>query len=236
MQIHFDPELHEYHLDGRPVPGIHKIAETLHLIDAPRDEQALLRGKYIHEAIELHLKGRLDPMSCGWAMMYVAAADAALMDLGIEITDPENQVECLVANAGLGYATQIDAVGTVLRPITPDEIDADGSGMSRVPVAINWKSGEPWPFHALQSAAEVLCLPGAGWLRLSIHLKADGTSYPKWHKDERDFDLWRYACDLYDWKCRTSGRSARPRRKAPPAEATPTVPVQDSTLFEVEGS
>jgi hypothetical protein len=219
--VTFDPEAHGYAIDGRPVPGIHEIGEALKLSPDSKfmPEEARTRGQYVHEAIEMDLMDKLDEASCAGLMGYVKAARLALLKEDLLIPEDPRNIEILVGNAGLSYATKIDALATKA-----------GSD----PVAVNWKSGAPEPFHALQSAAEVLCLPGAEWRRVAIYLEPNGKYTPVWFEDPRDFDTWRSACGLYDWLCR-SHQSVRPRGVKPQEEGeTIPFPAPGSTLFDPE--
>lgn len=232
MIVTFDPELHGYAIDGRPAPGVHEIGDELNLTGAHEfmPERAKTFGQYAHEAIELDLRGRLDEASCPALMPTVHAARQALRELGITVA--KDQVEVLVGNAGLWYATKIDALGSMAGP--------DGT---RIPVAINWKTGIRMWFHALQAAAERLCLPGGTWRSAAIYLhpdqpNPDGTPYTAvWYDDPRDESLWRAACELYDAKCRAN-QSVRPRGVRKFSESTETsipLPIRTAeSLFAVD--
>jgi hypothetical protein len=220
MQVTFDPENHGYAIDGRPVPGIHEIGEALGLIPESKHmpDEARRRGQYVHEAIELDLHDNLKETSCPALLGYVRAARKFLADHKIQVM--KDGVEVLVGNPGLAYATQVDFLG--VQSMEKDEtLDING----------NWKTGAPEAFHDLQAAAERLCLPGGVWYSVNVYLQPDGNYTPIWTADPRDEELWRNACNLYDWLCRRH-QSVRPRGVSKIEQEKISEPIADSVLFD----
>ncbi len=219
MIVTYDPEAHGYTIDGRGAPGIHEILDELNLTEGtafmPEHKRTL--GSYIHEAIDLHFKGRLDRSKSGNYLPWVDAAAQAIKERRIDVMGTEE----LVANPDLWYATKLDLVGTI----------------EGFPVSVNFKSGLPLWFHALQAAAERLCLNDPNARALYIYLHPDdedekGRTYTfRWFHKEADVLDWKAACRLYGRKCRAS-ESARPRGVSSEKVEKVTIPVKGSKLFD----
>jgi hypothetical protein len=214
VSIVLDKSTHSYTVDGRRAPGIHNILGAAGLLgEMPDREDILARGQRVHTAIEYDIKWQGDfyiddlPEE---ERGYVYAARFARNSLPLDI-QPDD-VERLVCNRRLWYATQIDAIANTFRGIA----------------IINWKTGGNYPYYAIQSAAEALCFGGFPVRRMTITLHSDGSFGFTEHKKEEDFKIWEAACDIYNWKMKQGG-GVRPRQAKP--DEPDTEPVENSTLF-----
>lgn len=191
--LRFDPERHSYTLDGVAIPGITAVLRGAGLIDetwfsaASRD-----RGTAVHLATQFADEGDLDEGSVDPALLgYIAAWNAFKAEAGFTATYPP---EILVGSPTLRYATQIDRVGTL-----------DGGFL-----ALNIKTGMPQPWHPVQTAGEALAFcewTGAARIfnlrRASVQLSDDGTYRFHEHKNRRDYDVFRAARVVAQWKADT---------------------------------
>lgn len=66
--IQFNPDTHQYQIDGEPAIGVNELIQWYGLKDVsqvPQDilDKAATRGKYVHSAIKLYLENNLDEAS-----------------------------------------------------------------------------------------------------------------------------------------------------------------------------
>ena len=196
----YDDAEHTYQIDGRAAPGLSQILSLSGFLDgmmAPED--ALERGKRVHKAIELHLQRDLDEAS-------IPAEDRGYFDSFLRFEDLGRaefaHAEYLTGNAELWYCTQIDGVGLF-----------DGE-----PMVANFKTGDAYPHYSIQLAGEALCMGEPLPKRVGIYLRADGEFDPASqivvHDDARDFQIFKAAAAVADWKIR-HGLGWRVRRSRP---------------------
>ena len=111
------------------------------------------------------------------------------------------KVEKRVASTTVGYAGTVDRVGRIWM------FDASGASGTRrqLHAVIDIKTGEPSPWHALQTAGYVLAL---GMERLAtkracVYLDPDRSYYRiEWHEDPTDFSVFLATVNLHNWKAR----------------------------------
>lgn len=195
----FDSLTHTYTLDGRTVPGITEILRTVGVISPFLNKEAMQRGSYIHEAIELHLDGKLHPESAEKYRGWLNAVDTCLADNDWTVIE----TELPVADLKWRYATKIDAL-------------VEPSTRGRVKI-LNWKSGNSLPWYGLQSTAEMmavfcfLCEVGfsVSYDHYTVYISEDGT-YDMGPPSQID-PCWENVMGVYDWIQRHSSSSVRPR-------------------------
>lgn len=192
--LRFDPGEHRYTLHRVPVPNVSTIvlasgvAFTYDGIDEEVLEVARLRGTHVHQLIQYHLEGDLDPASIHPALAgYFRAAQECLQTLAVK---PEG-VECRLGSVRHGFAGTADLVGFARVARYPQRIGVD------------WKSGMlDRPGLELQMAGyDILWhenYPREPWqARFGVQLRANG----RWklvelgHPDARTMFL--YALELY---------------------------------------
>jgi len=167
LMLTFTAETHEYRINGRLVPSVTRILESVGLIDYSHipwqiRQMALERGRAVHEAIALDLAGDLDEESAEeiGILGYVLAARDARAALGILVP---TAVEERVFHPKLDYAGTLD-----LR---------DGN------IMLDWKTNQADYWVRFQLAAYAACLAGAGdgrWAgasvrRICVELHDDAT-------------------------------------------------------------
>lgn len=162
--ITFDEERHLYrNARGTLVPGVTYMLRCVGAIPAPRPwtRRAMARGKAVHRAIELHLKGQLDLGTVGKGIMpYFEAALAWLEDN--RRTLQRLRAEVVLEGSGGRYAGKADLLGWVPKP--------------KCDCVVDWKTGEEEPWHRVQGAlyalADVNVRKRGCWSR-TVYLRAD---------------------------------------------------------------
>lgn len=146
-------DTHTYMVDGTERPSVTKIIKSSGLMGyLPDDEYYLLRGQYIHEALELYLHNALDVDSLSYGIRGFVESGILYMDhTGYKPT----HTELMLYDPVYQYCGKPDGV-----PL------------------LDWKSGGKEHWHILQMAAydnllKVNKIPSAG-MPLNVHLRADG--------------------------------------------------------------
>ena len=227
---------HTYAIDGRPAPGVNHELGLAGLLDgmiAPED--ILDRGRRVHLAVELYLtlevlklRPHLTEEEFDWYKWfreksedygYLKSFVAAMATGRMRVM----HTELLVGNKELHYCTQIDQVGT----------------FDDQPACFNTKTGERYPHYPIQMAGEALCLGEPTPLRVGVYLNADGSFDPATqfvvYDDPRDFDVWRWACGISDFKTR-NGIGFRTKRRKPAGDAKAQFPWEQQLKMAPEGS
>lgn len=118
INFSFDPALHIYRLDKRIIPGVTDIVNSVCGVEHYANEWHLNRGRSVHKAISLYLRGTLDPASIDERIRgQVEAAKKAVRELNL---NPPYILEVPMFNSTLLYAG------------TPDLLVRD--------ILIDWKS------------------------------------------------------------------------------------------------
>lgn len=184
----FDPEAHEYHLDGQRLMSVTDVLRSVQLIDDSWfDEEARVRGRYVHKAIAYEERGGLDESSVDERLAgYLAAYRAFVREV-----EPG---ACLLVEEPLAhpihrYAGTVDQV----RPI---------AGKLAV---LEHKTGGPARWHALQTAAyaalaEVKLSPAHPLRRYVLYLRPDGTYRLVEQSSRDDWKLFLAALALAAFK------------------------------------
>lgn len=184
----FDAATHVYRLGDRVLPGITSILRAAGMLDDLDGipEEYRERGNRVHRAILFDVHGDLgdcDPAD----LPYVEAARKAVRELGFVVSHAEH----LCCEPTLGFATQVDAVGTIERKHT----------------ICNWKtSASVIPAYAVQTAGEALAAfnsEARTVQRIGIHLTDDGKYKVRPYTDRDDFEVFLSALRIRQWKEKT---------------------------------
>jgi hypothetical protein len=160
----FDPETHEYRLDGRRVPGV---TETIGALAPHREvgEWYLQRGAAVHAAVALALKNELDPASVD---ERIAGRVAAVMNFLRDARLAFCVLETPLVSKRYRFAGTLDFLGE----------DEDG-----VRVLADWK-GSLAPQVQVQMGAYSLLLQESPWKRcdkaVAVKTHDDGTYKCRW--------------------------------------------------------
>lgn len=183
-----DAETHEYRVDDRPVLGVSKIISIAGLSDMTWcSEEALKRGSFVHEAIELYIQGvldeaELDPKLAG----YLEAWKKFEKDSGFRVRQVGGvwQSEIRKAHPIYGYAGTIDHLGDI------------GPRLMLVDV----KSGDASDWHGEQLAgyAMLFDFPAGSQRpeRANVYVRADGSYRFVERKDRGDFERFKAAVTI----------------------------------------
>lgn len=187
----FDPEAHEYRLDGRVLVSVTQVLERAGLVDAAWfTEESRRRGTAVHAATHYLDEGDLDiesvdPAIEGYVLAYERFKREARFRPDI-IEVPAYQSRWLYAG-------------------TPDRIVLGGGEV--IPrCVLDLKTGAPEPWHALQLAAYANLQPEPfRFARLSLYLR-DDWSYRlhEWPRAEylSDLTVFLGALNVANWKGR----------------------------------
>lgn len=160
----FDPEKHEYRLDGRRVPGV---TETIGAIAPHREvgDWYIERGAAVHAAVALALQGQLDPASVDPRIQgRVDAVMKFLGDTGLACVAQERPM----VSKRYRFAGTMDYLGETS---TGDRILCD------------WK-GSLAPQVEIQMGAYNLLLAESQWKKcdraVAVETHDDGTYKARW--------------------------------------------------------
>lgn len=192
MLLTFDPQPHEYRLDGRKIPGVTRVLdELLDFRFAKREdlERARQLGRAVHAACEFHDKGVLDEATVAQVVMpYLVAYRRFLA----EVKPEWRGIEEKVCHELHGYAGTLDRRGFVFKRRSVLDI----------------KSGAPTATVGLQTAAYLEAhdsIYGADEdtpARWALYLRDDETYKLEEIKTSRqqDFRTFLSALNLYNWR------------------------------------
>lgn len=184
--ISFNEEKHEYTVGGILTPSVSQILKANGLMDNFRhNEISLANGTAIHKALELHDKGTLDYTKLDPRLQKcIDLWQDFKSNLGIKIIGIEKRV-----NLGVMYAGTIDRVGQF---------------KSGKKIIIDFKSGNPQDWAALQTAGYAIAEDNIDYKNyerfcLKIHWDMDRAIY-KPYCDNSDFNVFMGMVTTYHWK------------------------------------
>jgi hypothetical protein len=180
-ELKFDEKTHSYYLDGLKLPSVTSVLRDARLFEyASGNEMYMDRGTNIHMLTELHDTGALDESKVENSILsYLYAWKRFKEDTGIEVLAIEEPV----------YHPIYLYAGKVDRRVRWNGNEA----------VIDIKSGLYAPWHALQTAAYAKTY-GRTMLRFCVYLSDDGSYDLKEHLDPTDWDIFRSALAIANWK------------------------------------
>ena len=185
----FNPIAHRYSIGTRELISVTQALTEAGLIDTRWfNDEAALRGSYVHQAILLHVEGdladdQLDPV----LQPYFAAYQRFLTESGFVVTACETRLYDDI----VGYAGTVDLVGTL-------------NGRSAV---IDIKTGHcpSWVSLQLAGYARLLSKQYPGIQRYALNLQADVTYRLHRFTDRHDEQVFLAAVAVTQWR-RTHAR------------------------------
>jgi hypothetical protein len=175
----FDEAAHRYSLDGTDLISVTQALTSAGMVDTTHwNDEARLRGQYVHQCIALEDEGALDESTVD---PKVRPYFEAFRKFQRETSVVLEIVERRVCDPILGYAGTLDAIGRW----------PDGTL-----TLFDWKSGFFPPMAAPQTAAYLRCArqfypTGTRITREGLHLRDDGTyrtmPFKDIVQDEHDF-------------------------------------------------
>jgi hypothetical protein len=187
MMLTFDPEKHEYRLNGVVIPSITQILAGVGLIDTTWFTEASRdRGTLVHRIIHWHLTGELDEDSVDPTLKpYFDAFLQFERDSKLTVEAIEKpMVSELYRFAG-----------------TPDIVGCQ-NGHNAV---IDIKTGSIPAWVALQLAGQEILVNHPSIERFSLLLTGDGKYKLTPHRGRQDRQLFLSALALYHWKYNQKG-------------------------------
>lgn len=175
----FDELQHRYVLDGRDLISVTTALKEAGMVDTQHwNDEARLRGQYVHQCIALDAEDALDENTVDPLVQpYFEAFRKFQRDTSVKL----EIVERRVCDPALGYAGTLDAIGRW----------PDGKR-----TLFDWKSGFFPPMAGPQTAAYLRCArdffpTGERISRAGLHLRGDGTyrliEFTNIVQDEHDF-------------------------------------------------
>jgi len=190
MPLTFDDSSHTYTLDGAVLPSVTQVLNDIFYTPGAEwfTEEARLRGSYVHAAIALDHEGALDDDTLDPALApYVAAWRAFKRESDFRPLAWEQAV----CDPARGYAGTYDVIGQMGdNPLVP-------------PVLIDYKTGTPPPYAALQTGAYARIAKSDRWptlRRAELWLRPDGTYRFTLHTDRADERVFLSALEVFSWK------------------------------------
>jgi hypothetical protein len=185
--ISFEKDGHVYTTaDGTRIPSVTQILLAEGFIDPTYfTEEACARGIAVHTACQMIDEFKdPPPLPEDWDR-YVEAYQNFLKDSVIETVATEKRVY----SDAWGYAGTVDLLGYI-------------NGREAV---IDRKTGQPAPWHGLQTAAYDEAEPITPRRhRYGLYLRNNGTYSLKQHKDRSDYQTFLAAVTVHKWKARTA--------------------------------
>ena len=178
----FDPIKHKYYLNGEPLIGVTTALKEARLIEYFSGGHGMYmdRGTNVHAMTELEDAGALKIEEIPHPLAgYVDGWTKFKDDMSIEILASEEPV----CNPIYRYA------GTLDRRVI-------FKGKKAI---IDIKSGLSAPWHGLQTMAYAKCFDEP-LLRFCLYLADDGRYSLEEHKDPTDWDVFRAALAVVNWK------------------------------------
>lgn len=183
-----DPTTHTYAVDGRPQIGVSQVLAAACLTDKTWvSEEALKRGSYVHEAVELHVQGVLDEASLDPKLLgYVEAWKKFERESGFKVLCQGGvwQSEIRRSHPLYGYAGTIDHLGHIGERL----------------ILLDLKSGDPDSWHPWQLAgyAMLFDLPAGSTRpeRANLYVRPDGSYRFLERKDRNDFEVFKAALTI----------------------------------------
>lgn len=181
MELTFEPEKHEYKLDGVSVPSVTQILVKSGIVDTIwYTENGCARGDAVHKAIHYHDQDDLEWDSLDEIVKpYVEAWIKFRTDVHFEIIKSEESVYDPIYR----YAGTYDKIGF----LGPKNIILD------------IKTGAPHQANALQLAAYAATFTNP-LERYALHLKPDGTYKLIHYTDRSDIKTFLAALAVVNWK------------------------------------
>jgi hypothetical protein len=183
----FTEEGHEYRLGNERLLSVTQILESVGCINDSEwfTEEGRMRGRFVHKAIALAERGELDESTLDDRLAGYIAAYRRFV--GEAEPGPCLLLETPLYDELLRYAGTPDQV----RPLFGED------------TVIDYKTGGPAPWHALQTAAYLRLVRyphGEPVARCTLYLRQDGTYRLARHRRGRDWTVFKAALTVAHWK------------------------------------
>jgi len=186
-ELSFEPESHRYYVQGVEIPGVTRIIDALFPHSGAQfyTDVARERGTAVHRACEYFLEGDLDESSLDERIAgHVEALRRFLRESGFVATHTEERV----ISSRYRFAGTLDLVGPL-------------NGRNAL---IDFKTGEPLPQHALQTAAYQIAFEEMGLGRIEdrfgLYLRGDGRYRLKKFENVMDRQMFLSGAAVFQWR------------------------------------
>lgn len=186
-KIEFNEALHEYRVGGILTPSVSQILKANGLMESFRhNPTALNNGTAIHRALELHDLGKLDERSLDSRLAKcIQLWEKFKKEIGVVCVLGAEERVCF----GVMYAGTIDRILSL------------NSGKKMI---LDFKSGSPQPWAALQTAAYAMAYDITNHKEYErccakVHWDMDRIVY-KPYKDHADFNSFMAMATVFHWK------------------------------------
>lgn len=192
LELQFDAASHRYTRAGRNLPSVTTVLEEqlreLEGVPERYYKAAGEFGQHVHEACNLHNRGRLDWSSLDPKLApYLHAFENFRIASGVQILASEQRVY----HPTLGYAGTLDILGLLPGRSRPSIFDI------KSPVVLPRSVGAQ---TAAYREAKVACGQPCDPTRYAIHLKSDGTYELKKLTSPADWNLFLSCLNVYKFR------------------------------------
>lgn len=191
-ELTFDPDKHEYRLDGVLIPNVTTVLQSVGMVDyscIDRDvlEYAQTRGTYIHQATALYDENDLDEEKLSKSLKPYVEAWKLFRQQSDFIP---GEIEQKKHHATYLYAGTADRAGSI----------------HGKPAIVDIKPPFSKPWWQIQTAAYALMwFPNVIAFRMAVSLHPDGSYRIHRHVDARDKQIWLSALAVHNWKTNHKG-------------------------------
>lgn len=186
----FDPVAHRYYLDGRPLAGVTEILRGVGVAEDSRwfTPESRERGKQVHRAMELLVRGQLDWNTVDERIAgYVRAGERFCRECEVEIGAADIETERLVCSRTYRYGGKLDAILRVFGRRSICDWKTGAVGHAAVQTSAYLEA-------YLEERRQVASLP-----RFGVKLNQDGTyKMAQYKNNSLDFELFRACALIYN--------------------------------------
>lgn len=198
----FNAERHEYHWNGKPVPGVTRALGDLtdySFVKPDALERARQEGEAIHAMVELYLKDDLDEDTLpAWLAPRLAALKKLIADTQFKVRASEKRVY----HPTYGYAGTLDLTASMIVGSKAKAVEA------LLDVKRSFAAGAAIGLQlAAYQAAENAGRASQGVIpqvthRYALQLRADGSYRLELFEDSTDFMVFLACLTRHKWKDR----------------------------------
>lgn len=190
MNLTFDDSTHTYRIDGVAVPSVTQVLQLAGLSDPSKyPPGAAERGTYVHIGTALYDRDDLnEDVLDDDKRGYIAAWAKFRADSEFEI----DAIEARRCSETRRFAGTIDRLGI-------------WNGWHTI---IDIKSGQPEPWHALQTMGYAILIGGATMERYAVYLRPNGSYKLVCHKEESDRGVFLGALSVAQFKIKNGDYDA----------------------------
>jgi hypothetical protein len=188
MKINFDPEKHEYEVDGVIPPSVTQILKSVGLIDDSfYSDDSAAKGLEIHELTKLIDEGflKLEKLKHHSYIGYLKAWDKFKFDFGVGL----EAIEKRIYHPNYNYAGTLDRIADIKKLKLKNCVIDIKTGQSA-----KWHGLQLWGYAMAENTENMMCV----YIKDNGHYKIDMFEGTK----ERNRQTWISALNVYNFRYR----------------------------------